>query len=74
MKRSNRLALVDKAPLATPTPPQSNNEKLQAAIDWLGRKWRLHPDHDPKALRVNVLLEWRAGRRKPAPLTVREGA
>lgn len=67
MKAKRKLTIVGKAELATT--PRTMNEKLQDAIDWLGPRWRLHKDHDPKSLRVNVLSEWRATQRKSKPLT-----
>ena len=59
MKRARNLALVAEIPQQ----PTTMNEKLEAAIKYLGERYRLHPKHDPKSIRGDVLGEWRAGRK-----------
>lgn len=73
-KRNRKLALVGKAQLAAPTTPQTMNDKLQAAIDWLGDRYVLSKNYEAGKVRVPVLNEWRAAQNKAKPLTAREGA
>ena len=62
MKRARNLALVAEIPQQ----PTTMNEKLEAAIKYLGKRYRLHPEHDPELIKGAVLYDWLVSRGRKA--------